>query len=287
MKTLVYIFITVIISLTLMSAIQNNSGKTKSIILRADDKNVSSDILKKSADIISSRLKLVGLSSYQVNVSKSNGQINIILPEVTDMTEIEGLVTAKGDIAFYETYNKNEIIDLLKTDNKLFTLLSSYPQQTPGTPIVGCTVSADRSDVNKYLVTATPVSKCKFMWGYESKKSEYCLFALKTSQDGRPLLERSDVDSVRIITSDDHQEPKIHIRLRQTAIKTFADATRSNLDKSIAIVIDDRVYSWPVVRSVIEGGEIEVTGSFTAKEADYFPVIFNSDQLPVGFNIVK
>jgi len=41
------------------------------------------------------------------------------------------------------------------------------------------------------------------------------------------------------------------------------------------------------VRSVIEGGEIEVTGNFSAKEVSYFPALFNSAQLLVGFKLIK
>jgi preprotein translocase subunit SecD len=41
------------------------------------------------------------------------------------------------------------------------------------------------------------------------------------------------------------------------------------------------------VQAAIEGGEIEVTGDFTEKEANYFPVIFNTDQLPLSFKVIK
>jgi hypothetical protein len=41
------------------------------------------------------------------------------------------------------------------------------------------------------------------------------------------------------------------------------------------------------VLDAIEGGEIEVTGDFTEKEAKFFPVIFNTEPLPLSFKIVK
>jgi len=110
---------------------------------------------------------------------------------------------------------------------------------------------------------------------------------LKTDKEGNPLLMRSDIESVKIATMKDSQDTKIQIKLKPSAISVFADATKSNLNKVIAIVIDDQVYSWPVVRNVIEGGEIEVSGSFTEKEVNYFPVLFNSEQLPLSFKLLR
>jgi SecD/SecF fusion protein len=100
-------------------------------------------------------------------------------------------------------------------------------------------------------------------------------------------MDRSDIESINIVTGKDPQDHRIQIKLKPAAISVFADATKNNLNKSIAIVIDNKVYSWPVVRNVIEGGEIEVSGSFTEKEVNYFPALFNSEQLPLNFKLLK
>jgi SecD/SecF fusion protein len=141
--------------------------------------------------------------------------------------------------------------------------------------------------VNEYLQSAVPLSNCKLFWGNKSEKSGYCLFALKTNMEGNPLLVRSDIESVAMITGMDRVGQKILIRLKPAAVNIFADATKKNLNKSIAIVIDNQVYAYPVVKSSITGGEIEVTGSFTKSEVNYFPALFNSEQLPVSFKLLK
>jgi preprotein translocase subunit SecD len=105
--------------------------------------------------------------------------------------------------------------------------------------------------------------------------------------EGNPLLIRSDIESVKIATGKDPMDQKIQIRLKPDAVTIFADATERNLNKAIAIVIDNQVYAYPVVKSAIKGGEIEVTGSFTKSEVNYFPALFNSEQLPVGFKLLK
>ncbi len=287
MKSLVSLIICVIISLTLTSAVQKSPDSTTGITLQAGGKNVSNESLKKSADIISARLKLYGIGSAEVKVLTDKGQVKILLPDKTNVSEIEGLITSKGDLAFYETYTHNEIVSLLKPDNQIFKILNSSLEKNDSDPRVGCSNTENRERTDQLLRTSTPIGNCKFFWGYESKKSEYCLFACKTNAEGKPLITRTDIESVKIVTGKDTMDHKIQIKLKPAASGIFAVATKNNLNRVIAIVIDNKVYSWPVVRNVIEGGEIEVTGNFTEREANFFPALFNSDQLPVSFKLLK
>lgn len=287
MKRLIYLFLSVIISITILSATQVNSDKTKTITLLAVDKNTASGLLKQSADVISARLKSFGFNSYEVKISPDKDQLTVILPEKTDISEIEGLLVSKGELSFYETFTHAEIIDLFKSDNQIFRLLKSEEKSTSADPRAGCTNSEGKISTDEYLNSATHVKNCKLLWGNKSEKSGYCLFALKTNQDGKPLLVRSDIKSVKIATGKDPHDLKIQIKLNPSGSAIFADATEKNVNKAIAIVIDNQVYSWPVVRSAIREGEIEVTGNFTKNEANYFPALFNSPQLPVDFKLMK
>ena len=287
MKRLIYIIISIVIAITIASASLPAYGTNKSITLQSTGKNIGSESLTQSADIISTRLKLYGISSFEVKVAADKGQINIHFPDNTDISKIEGLVTAKGDLKFYETYTHSEIGGLFKQDNPLLKLLHHDQEQSSSDPRIGCSSNDDRKKADEYLRSSVPVSNCKLFWGFDSEKSGYCLFALKTTEDGKALLGRSDIESVKIVTGKDGKENIIQIKLKTDAIGVFAVATKNNLNKAIAIVIDDKVYSWPIVKSVIEGGEIEVTGSFTTKEAGYFPALFNSPELPLNFSLLN
>jgi SecD/SecF fusion protein len=287
MKNIIYSIIFLVISITLTSAIQNTSEKTKSFVLQETGNKATAVLLKQSADIISTRLKSSGINLSEIKVSADKGQLNIVLTDKTDMSGIEGLLTSRGELAFYETYTHDEITDLLKPENPLFSLLANNQEAKQSDPRVGCSGTDNRKKADEYIRSSVPVKNCKLFWGYESKKSGSCLFALKTNDAGKPLLVRSDIESVKIAAGKDSDSPKIQIKLKPSSVSIFAEATKKNLHKSIAIVIDDQVYSWPVVQSVIEGGEIEVTGSFTEKEVNYFPVIFNSQPLPLSFKLLR
>jgi len=287
MKRLLYIIISIVIAITLASIGQPAYGTNKSITLQSTDKNIGSESLKQSADIISTRLKLYGISSFEVKMVPDKGQINIQFPDSTDISKIEGLVTAKGDLKFYETYTHTEIEGLFKEDSPLFKFLHHDKEQSSSDPRIGCSGNDEKKKADEYLRSFVPVRNCKIFWGFDSEKSGYCLFALKTSGNGKALLGRSDIESVKIATGKDGKENIIQIKLKSDVIGVLAIATKINLNKAIAIVIDDKVYSWPIVKSVIEGGEIEVTGSFTTKEAGYFPALFNSQELPMSFRLLK
>ncbi len=287
MKNLIYLIISIVISITLTSAVQKTSEKTKIITLQPTDKKVSSVSLRQSADILATRLKLFGIKSSEVNVATDKGEITIQLPESTDVSEIEGLLISKGELAFYETFTHDELSDLFKPDNKLFKLLNINHANNSADPRVGCTSSENMKKTEEYLQAHVHINNCIFFWETKSEKWGYCLFALKTNKDGKPLLVRSDVESVKTITGKEPKDSKIQIKLKSASASIFAEATKVNLNKVIAIVIDDRVYSWPLVRNVIEGGEVEVSGNFTKNEVNYFPSLFNSEQLPVSFKLLK
>jgi SecD/SecF fusion protein len=287
MKNFIYLIIAVFVSITLTSAIQKAGGSTKSITLQSTVKNIDPVALNKSAEIITSRLKLFGITTATVKVSAVNGQLTVFIPDDINITDIEGLVTSRGDLAFYETFTQSEIAELLKSDNQLFKLLDKDNVKSPSDPRLGCANADNQKKTDEYMSSSIPVKNCKLYWGSESERSAFCLFALKTKEDGRPLLTRVDIETVKIAKTTDMQGVKIQIKLKPGAATIFAEATRNNINKCIAVAIDDKVASWPRVQDAIEGGEIEVTGDFTENEAKYFPVIFNTEQLPQSFKIMN
>jgi SecD/SecF fusion protein len=284
MKSINYFFILLFILITLCSGMFLKSEKNITLTLQAPQ-NAGSAALNQSAEIISARLKQYGIKSFDVSISPDTRQLKIQLPESASVTEIENILTTRGALAFFATYTQEDLKSIFSSDNKLVAFLGAMKDARPSDPRVGCTDTEGRKKVEDYLASVPKLKECKLAWQSDSKKPETCLFALKTDANGNPLINRSDIESVKITDSMDGA--KIMIKLKSSAAGVFAAATKANLDRSIAIVIDDKVYSWPVVRSVIEGGEIEVTGSFTENEVKYFPVIFNTGQLPLELKLVK
>lgn len=74
--------------------------------------------------------------------------------------------------------------------------------------------------------------------------------------------------------------PKIDLKLDPAATKAFADLTRAEIGKPIAMVLDGAVLSAPVVRDAITGGQVQITGRFEKREAERLAVLIRSGGLP-------
>jgi len=286
MKKLSTIVISLLLVLMILPVVPVKSQNTKKFVLRTNEKNIAITTLKRCSDIISSRLKLYGITQFDVRVSEDNHQIELQLPGNSDFKSIEGFLTSRGDISFYETYDQGQISTMIRTDDKLFSLVSKESASKSSDPRVGCAETGKAADAEKYITTMAPVKNCMLLWGKETASGK-CLFALKVTDSGTPLISREDIESATVKKGADMNDIRLQLKLKPAMKSVFAEATRNNLNKSIAIVIDGRVFSWPVVRSVIEKGEIEVTGSFTEGEVNYLPVIFNTEKLPVTLVLVK
>ncbi len=202
--------------------------------------------------------------------------------------------------------------DSLKTDSlaaesttSLFTYL--IPSQNPNGPVVGIAAAKDTSKVNRYLnlpaVKALLPKDLKFLWTVKpmptgnvryytarpvnDKDSYFELVALKISTfDGRPPLEG---DAIVNASKNLNQRSQFEVNMSMNAegAKTWAKLTKNNIGKSIAIVLDGYVYSFPTVQSEIKGGRSQITGNFTAQEADDLVNILKSGKLPAPARIVE
>lgn len=76
----------------------------------------------------------------------------------------------------------------------------------------------------------------------------------------------SDFREVRNVVEEYGHQPAIQIRLAETAKQRFAQASKRNIGKRIAIIAGGRILSAPVVQSEIPGGELTLTGALRSKK---------------------
>jgi preprotein translocase subunit SecD len=82
-----------------------------------------------------------------------------------------------------------------------------------------------------------------------------------------PLLDYTAIQSATVTLNPATGTPQIDIEFNDVGRELFAAITRENINKRLAIVLGGRLYSAPVIRSEITGGRGQVTGSFSAEEA--------------------
>ncbi|PIU43256.1 MAG: protein translocase subunit SecD [Candidatus Nealsonbacteria bacterium CG07_land_8_20_14_0_80_40_10] len=82
-------------------------------------------------------------------------------------------------------------------------------------------------------------------------------------------------------------EPQVGLEFDNEGAKLFEQLTQKNLQKPLAIQLDEQIISAPTVQSVITEGKAVITGNFTIKDAKDLSKLLNAGALPVPVNIVE
>ncbi len=91
--------------------------------------------------------------------------------------------------------------------------------------------------------------------------------------------------NVRIDTR--FNEPYVAIDFNSVGAKRFDQITAANVGKRMAIVLDDTVYSAPVIRERISGGSAQISGAFTPQEATDLAIVLRAGSLPAPVKILE
>jgi preprotein translocase subunit SecD len=82
-------------------------------------------------------------------------------------------------------------------------------------------------------------------------------------------------------------QPYVAIEFNSTGARLFDQVTAANVGKRFAIVLDNNIYSAPVIRERISGGSAQITGSFTEKEAADLSIVLRAGSLPAPVDIIQ
>ena len=147
-------------------------------------------------------------------------------------------------------------------------------------------------DQVKLLVPPT----LKFLWAVkpfdtenidlENEDDVLQLFAIKISRGGRAPLTGEVISDARQ-DLDQGSRPSISMQMNANGAKLWRKLTSNNINRRIAIVLDDYVYSAPVVQNEIPNGNSQITGNFTIDEAQDLANILKAGTLPAPTTIVE
>lgn len=91
---------------------------------------------------------------------------------------------------------------------------------------------------------------------------------------------------IKFAFTDDERD-NIKIRLREAETGKFAEAKKRNIDRGLAILLDDQVILVPRVRSEISLGELDISGRLLKPEAACIASLINNGALPLIFYAVN
>lgn len=103
----------------------------------------------------------------------------------------------------------------------------------------------------------------------------------------RVLLTGDMLTAAEVRYDPDFNEPYVAINFNSLGAKAFFDLTTANVKKRLAIILDDHVYSAPVIQEAIAGGRAQVTGSFTTNQAKDLAIALRAGALPAPVTILE
>ncbi len=302
-----------------------NNGADFSVVFSSivkpgqSDKEVASTLKSEVKDrvnnsatnVLRSRIDAYGVVSPNIQVLQDNdGQILLELPGVKEHQRVRELLQRSANLEFYECYGANEITgQFAQLDNALRSKNGNGLRErflminNDATPVLGIATAKEREAIDALLaspeakqylpsnlklrwsVKPTPVNFNDTVTKQERQIDTYQLIALRTA-NGAPALDGSCV----VNASSDFEQMQgnvVSMTMNSDGARDWARITQRNIGHPVAIVLDELVYSYPNIRTAIEGGRSQITGDFTVEEAQDLANVLKSGKMTAKVDIIS
>lgn len=190
---------------------------------------------------------------------------------------INGL--AQGEtVTFCETYTQQEVISKLDQNDPLYTWVR-IEDADPESSRIGWCHKDSLDDLWKYIQSGALRAQLQedliIAPGAETKDQMIPLYAVRKSalNDALPLQE--DIEEVSISKDGSDENYALLLTFSKSGADKWAELTRSNIGRDIAILFDGKVISAPRVREEIKGGLCMISGKFTEIEIQQLKAVFD------------
>ncbi|MFD0748555.1 protein translocase subunit SecDF [Mucilaginibacter calamicampi] len=235
--------------------------------------------------------------------NKANAKDTAKAVTATDTTKKDGLALLNKVQKNAKDTSASALRSKMASDHPLFSMLvppvyadaNGQQQLAPGA-IAGLAEQKDISKINDLLnspeVKNIIPRNMKLLWGVKprEKSKTFELYAIKlTGAENGPVLAGDVINDARSVT-DQRGNPEVEMTMNSTGAQKWrvitAEAAATTPKKSIAIVLDDNVYSAPTVQNEISGGISSISGSFTVDDTKDLANVLKAGRLDAPARII-
>ena len=247
------------------------------------------------------------LSQINAEIAKANASTEAAQAEVEEVEVVEEVVAddvdalvdglAAADSLAQLEADQKAAFEEYKKNNPLFAIMQMSVNQAGQAyrgPVVGTVHYTDTAKVmamlNSQVAKAVLPRELKLCWtvkAIDAAEAYYQLVALKSQTNGRPSLEGDVITDARADFGQTSAYANVSMTMNAEGARDWQRITRDNIGKSIAIVLDGYVYSFPTVQNEIAGGSSQITGNFTVEEAKDLANTLNSGKMPAPARIIQ
>lgn len=213
----------------------------------------------------------------------------------------DSIQTARQQAVSTENVAAEDTVQNIIPENSqwpLFALMGLNPTQPYQSPVVAMAGKSNIPKINAYLENRKvkellDANRISLKWTVKPRTEEsdiYELVALKVNYiDGKPKPVLSgDV----IADASDHfgqysSFAEVSMTMKSDAAKVWARLTKDNIKRWVAIVLDNAVYSFPMVQVEIPNGTSSITGNFSPEQAKDLANVLKSGRMSARANIVQ
>ena len=270
--------------------------------------------------VFENRVKRLGVTQPEIREVGESGRILIELPGVKEPERVKKILGGTASLEFWETYNGADIRrEFAEADRFIYDNTTEVRDTNNRAPLssllitegasgacIGYAVADDTLRISRYIrqiQEANAVEWPSDFRAYWEVKGEsridaardyFGLVAIKAGETGVAPLDGSAIASANIDTRTNGQVT-VSMSMNSDGTRIWAALTERNApgrradngtSGQIAVVLDNLVYSYPVVNEAITGGRSEISGGFTMQEAQDLVNVLLSGTLPVGARII-
>ena len=274
-----------------------------------------------SYNVLRTRIDRFGVAQPNIQTLEGKmGRIMVELPGIKEPERVRKLLQGSANLEFWETYEAKDIIPVLaNVDAKARTILSGTAADSVAVDTAAVDKETAAVSAKDSLAAALKGETVQSTSNAEQQKKDHPLlanlalnqsgvgsivgfadyqdtaavgrmfelYAIKsTERNGRAPLEGDVVTDARD-EYDQFNKPCVSMSMNTEGARRWAQLTKQNIGREIAIVLDGYVYSAPRVNGEITGGNSQITGNFTPELTKDLANVLKSGKMPAPARIVQ
>ncbi|TXF79197.1 protein translocase subunit SecD [Chryseobacterium sp.] len=290
---------------TTLSEVKYNTSddQVKSIVRKKIEQSIGT-----AFEVIRTRIDKMGAVQPNVQQVPGTGRISVEMPGIKDIDRVKKMLQTSAKLQFWEVQQTPEVYPYFEQLNTMVAAKGDsmgVAKNTNFTKIlqvdklrsngVANVKLSDTAAVNKIInskvaVEARPsnLKYTQFMWGYKPESGDeenLVLYAVRGNINQKAPVDGA-VETANV-SYDQMGRIVVDMQMDSDGAKDWKTMTAKNVNKPVAVTLDNRVYTAPNVVGEIPNGRTQISGNFSQDEAQDLVNVLGAGKLPAGAKIVQ
>lgn len=290
---------------TNLSEIKYNStdAEVKNIIRKKIDASEGA-----AYEVIRTRIDKMGVTQPNVQRVPGTGRISVEMPGIKNKDRVTKMLSTSAKLQFWEVQQPQEIIPYFDQLNaviatkgdslgipKTTNFVNLMQLNTLKSNGVGNIKLSDTALVNKVLnsdiakrLRPNNIKYSQFLWGYKPEagdENNLVLYAIRGNINQKAPVDGA-VESARV-NYDEMGRVVVDMQMDAQGSRDWRTLTAKNVNKPVAVTLDNVVYTAPNVVNEIPNGRTQISGNFSQQEAQDLVDVLGAGKLPASAKIVQ